>query len=204
MVAALADDELGPSLVGEYLKLVYSPAPRFVEDTLTRNRHWCDDVRTPRAETCEEQAALALERALAELAAEHGADVRKWRWGAAHRATFAHAFLTHVPLVRRWADLSIESDGGDSTVNAGTTPQGRPGDSFGHVDGAGFRAVYDLANLADSRFIIATGQSGNPLSPHYGDFLERWRDGQYIRIAGDRDSVVRTGLGRLVLVPAVK
>ena len=40
--------------------------------------------------------------------------------------------------------------------------------------------------------MIATGQSGNPLSPHYGDMLEDWRDGRYLRLgpldgkSGDR------------------
>ena len=30
--------------------------------------------------------------------------------------------------------------------------------------------------------MIATGQSGNPLSKHYRDFLKTWRDVGYIRL----------------------
>jgi penicillin amidase len=32
--------------------------------------------------------------------------------------------------------------------------------------------------------MIATGQSGNPLSPFYGNLAEPWRDGKYLRFDG--------------------
>jgi penicillin amidase len=69
---------------------------------------------------------------------------------------------------------------------------------FEDVHGPGFRAVYDLADLDNSRFMIATGQSGNPLSPHYGDLAERWRDGHYVKLVGDATVDGR----RLRLTPA--
>ena len=52
--------------------------------------------------------------------------------------------------------------------------------AFRQVHGAGLRAVYDLADLDASRFVIATGQSGNPLSSHWGDFLELWQQGRMV------------------------
>lgn len=54
------------------------------------------------------------------------------------------------------------------------------------------RAIFDLSDLDKSLFMIATGQSGNPLSSHYGDMLEDWRDGWYLLLgpldgkSGDR------------------
>jgi penicillin amidase len=48
--------------------------------------------------------------------------------------------------------------------------------------GAGFRGIYDLADPAQSRFIIATGQSAHPLSRHYADQLPLWRQGEGIRL----------------------
>jgi penicillin amidase len=33
--------------------------------------------------------------------------------------------------------------------------------------------------------MIATGQSGNPFSPHYGDLATRWRDGIYVILDGN-------------------
>jgi penicillin amidase len=32
--------------------------------------------------------------------------------------------------------------------------------------------------------MIATGQSGNPLSRHYGSLARRWRDGDYLKLTG--------------------
>jgi penicillin amidase len=72
---------------------------------------------------------------------------------------------------------------------------------FAHRHGAGYRAVYDLADLDNSRFMIATGQSGNPLSPHYGDLVRPWRDGAHFRISRGKDDLARPALGRLALEP---
>jgi len=46
---------------------------------------------------------------------------------------------------------------------------------FSHIQGTGFRAIYDLANLYCSRYINATGQSQNPFSKHYSDLSESRR-----------------------------
>src|SRR3546814_3081445 len=79
---------------------------------------------------------------------------------------------------------SIEADGGNDTVNRATARLGgNPDTLFEDVHGAGFRAVYDLENLDRSRFMIATGQSGNPLSHLYGNLTLRWRDGQTVSLA---------------------
>ena len=43
-------------------------------------------------------------------------------------------------------------------------------------------SLYDLADLDRSRFVMAPGQSGHPLSRHAGDFISRWRDGDTITL----------------------
>ena len=201
LVVALAEDEIGEALLADYMGLVFRPDPRFVETVLTRHRHWCDDIGTPMAESCEEQLAVALDRALDEITATLGADIHAWRWGALHQATFTHRVLTHVPVIAWLADLSIESDGGDHTVNNGKTRRDKSPDNFSHTNGSSYRAIYDLSDLDNSRFMIVTGQSGNFVSPHYRDLLRRWRDVRYIRIAGARDEVADKGIGTLLLVP---
>ena len=55
------------------------------------------------------------------------------------------------------------------------------------------RAVYDLSNLDASLFMIAPGQSGNPLSPHWGDLAQAWADGRTITLGGDRAALRREG-----------
>ena len=201
LVGVLVADEIGEELVEGYRGLVNSPAPRLVETVLTRDRHWCDDVATPAPESCEARLAVALDAALAEVAADLGADLDDWQWGALHQATFTHRVLTRVPLIALLADLGIESDGGDHTVNRGALPRKPSPNPYAQAHGSGFRGVYDLADLGNSRFMIATGQSGNVLSRHYGDLLRRWRNGEYVRIAGTREALVEDVTGRLVLRP---
>lgn len=159
--------------------------PTLLMDILTRRRHWCDNVDTPEPESCEDLIASSLDDALTNLESAWGEDMKAWRWGAAHAARFDNALLDHVPLLRRVANLSAPSGGDDFTVSRGTYAIDSRGSAFPHVHGAGLRAIFDLGDLADSRFVIATGQSGNPLSRHYGDMLEAWQHNHYFRFAGD-------------------
>jgi len=162
----LADD------LGDDFRAFQRPRPLVLTGIMTSNRAWCDDITTPEAESCEEIAARALERALRRLEERFGPGMVSWKWGNAHKAVFEHAVLRHVPLLGRLSDFTIDTDGDDFTVNRGTYAP----DDFRHVHGAGLRVVFDLADLSNSRFIIAGGQSGNPLSRHYDDLLEAWRD----------------------------
>ena len=104
-------------------------------------------------------------------------------------------------LLRDWSDLSIAADGGNDTVNRGAMRIANARAPFADVHGAGYRAVYDLANPAASQFVIATGQSGNVLSAHYRDFLERWRDGQSRPITGSPAQLAAAGAELLTLAP---
>jgi len=199
--SVLIADEIGGPLAAHYRGLVDSPGPRFVFLVLTERQHWCDDIQTPAAETCDDRLNLALEQALDGLTETLGGDFADWRWGDLHRATFSHQVFTHVPVLRELADLDIPSDGGNHTVNRGGYAGGGPPAPFSHLDGSGYRAVYDLANLANSRFMIATGQSGNLLSSRYRDLLPGWRDGRYLTIGGSREEVRRSTGNFLTLTP---
>ena len=172
-------DELGP-----FFESYWTLRPQFIARVFTERQGWCDDTRTTRTETCRGLAAAALTRTVAELSHRFEPDMAAWRWGAVHRARFKNQILAAVPLIGGLTTREIESDGGPETVNRGT---GRISDEdapFAHVHGAGLRVIMDLANLSRSRFMIATGQSGNPLSTHYDDLLEAWRDGQYLFPSG--------------------
>jgi penicillin G amidase len=67
--------------------------------------------------------------------------------------------------------------------------------------GAGFRGIYDLADPSNSRFIIATGQSGHPLSRHYADQLPLWKRGDGIRLHVSEAEVMRGNTGVLTFRP---
>ncbi|WP_156612535.1 penicillin acylase family protein [Paramagnetospirillum marisnigri] len=156
---------------------VAQPRPTLLMEALTRRRHWCDDITTPEPESCEEMVERSLEQALGDLTAAWGPDQAKWRWGKAHQARFDNPVLGRVPLLGRLANLAVATDGDDYTVARGTYRAEAGGAVFPHLHGAGLRVVFDLSDLSASRFVIATGQSGQPLSRHYDDMLREWRDG---------------------------
>ena len=43
--------------------------------------------------------------------------------------------------------------------------------------GASLRFIADLASPRSSEFVLPSGQSGHPLSPHYADQTELWLSG---------------------------
>lgn len=194
---ALYADELG-----KLFPLYLGVRPKVVRRMLTVDTSWCDDVRTPVKETCNQRIATALDRALSDLRKRYDAEPADLRWGAAHYADFRHPVFNYVPVVKRIANLSIPTNGGRFTINKASPRIGDAKAPFAQRAGPGYRAIYDLANLDRSRFVIATGQSGNPLSRHYGDFVERWRDIRYVRIAGTRAELRRKASGVLALVPS--
>jgi penicillin amidase len=181
--------ELNKALLADDLGPVYSRFQRVDSDllvaVLSAGDVWCDDVRTPKTESCAGLVGPALEAALARLEERFGADIDDWRWGKAHIARFPHPVLRHIPVIGSWLEFAVEADGGFYTVNRGGPRLGGAAESrFEDHHGPGFRAVYDLADLDNSRFMIATGQSGNPLSAHYGSLARRWRDGDYLKLDG--------------------
>ena len=66
---------------------------------------------------------------------------------------------------------------------------------------ANHRIVIDLADPDRSRYVLAGGQSGNPLSPHYGDLFELWQRGDGVPIAWSPGAVEQAVVDRLALTP---
>jgi penicillin amidase len=162
---------------------------------------WCDNVRTPRPESCEEVLAASLEAALADLRRRYGEDMAAWRWGAAHAAHLAHRPFGRVPWLARWFDIVEPSAGDTYTVNVGRNRMADEAHPYASVHAPSLRAIYDLANPDRSLFIHAGGQSGNVLSRHYRSFTAAWARGDYAPMVTDRAKLEAAGVKRLVLSP---
>ncbi len=146
-----------------------------VEGILARgDAWWCAP------HSCAAQSALALERALARLQAAYGAQPAQWRWGLAHPAVSSHRPLGSVAALARFFNVQVASAGDGYTVNVGQYNAGDVrGGAFANRHAASLRALFDLADLENSRFIYQTGQSGNVFSPRYRDMGQGWARGEY-------------------------
>ena len=154
-----------------------------------RGRAWCG------AAGCGPLIAAALERTVSEFAPIHGADPSAWRWGAAHQARFDHALLRFIPGLDGLTRIATPSAGDGETVSRAGLRAERDG-QFGNVHGAGFRGVFDLSDPAGAWVVIATGQSGHPMSRHWADQMPAWRDGALLRLGP-----VQAVAGRVRLLP---
>ncbi len=66
---------------------------------------------------------------------------------------------------------------------------------------ASMRLVIDVGSWDATRVVLAGGQSGNPLSPHYDDLLEPWKRGESVPLHWSRDAIARATKATLTLVP---
>ena len=79
---------------------------------------WCDVPGAPDPD-CRKALGRGLDDGLALLVERDGADMRRWHWGAEHRAVLQHQVYSHVPLFDRLSDLSVSSSGGYYTLDRG-------------------------------------------------------------------------------------
>ncbi len=196
LMHALFADELG-----DVFEDYWNIRTEVIHRALGERPQWCDDVTTAEQESCAAVVSRALTVSLEYLAVTHGHDMADWRWGEAHAVRMKSRILGEIPAVGSWFEVNMESGGEKETLKAGgfdVADEERP---FAQNHGAGYRAVYDLAEPERSVFIISTGQSGNPLSSHYEDYAEPWRDGEYLPMLTDRSAVEQDSMGTLVLRP---
>ncbi|MCA1609709.1 MAG: penicillin acylase family protein [Acidobacteria bacterium] len=179
-LSTMPEDELGEPA---------APAvrSRFLIQSLAAESPWCDDVKTPRRETCAEFKSATLSRAVTLLRTRLGADQRNWRWDRLHRARFPHAAFDGVPVLSRLFSLETGQGGDASTVNVGAY---RRDGSFRMTDGPSYREIIDLSDLPASLYVHTTGQSGNPFSAGYRNLLPMWKGGRYFTIGRDDDAKV--------------
>ena len=136
-----------------------------------------------------------LKQAMTDLKQRLGEDVTKWRWGTLHQAPFKHP-LSGSSVVGSVFDLDSVQRGGDgNTVNA------TAGAGLSQTHGASFREILDLSDWDKSVAVNVPGQSGQPGSPHYGDLLPLWANGQYFPLLFTRKAIEAQSRDKLVLVP---
>ncbi len=142
---------------------------------------------------CPALLSATLAATVSDLSARFGDDPAAWRWGAAHRAVFADPLLAPVlggvPLLGKRVVRRVPVPGDDTTLFRGAS--GTLGDLEAR-HGASFRGVYDLADLDHSRFALAPGESGNPLSWRAWNLLDGWSRGATMFLGPTPDRVTAT------------
>jgi len=194
----LIRDELGP-LADAFTHVEPLFVERVYRDTDGASV-WCDVRQSAPVETCGDVARLALDDALLLIGERYGASLESLRWGDAHEATHDHPVLGSAPGLSWLVNIRQSTSGDDHTLMRGRT-LGTGSDPYLNVHAAAYRGVYDFADPDSSVFIIATGQSGHPLSRHYDDLGELWRRGEYVPMSLDPALARAASEGITTLVP---
>lgn len=163
---------------------------------------WIDDVSTPALETLEQLEDRAMEDA---LSVTGGAT-----WGELHQERHTHP-LGSVSWLNRLLGLDIgpyPSSGGPNTLRPDDYRVWAALDSGSWTPpwmseyGPSERFVAEvLPDRIVGRFLIPTGQSGNPLSGHYRDMNPRWRAGDLIDVPLDQTSAIARSVNTFTFVP---
>ena len=152
---------------------------------------WFDDVRTPQHEDFDTLAARAMRAAIPVAAGV--------RWGRIHTTLSAHALGT-VKALDAVLGLNIGPAvraGSPYTVDVASFGLRPP---FVNTFAASFRQVVDLAEPEGALMVITTGESGNPVSRHYRDQVQRWWNGELVHVPVRMSG--GAGTSTLTLVPA--
>ncbi len=147
----------------------------------------------------DEEIAAALAAAERTLRAMFGNETAGWAWGRVRPLTLRHPAGQQAPMHLVF-DIGPMPWGGDySTVSQAGAP---PLDVYGNPSAiASVRAAMDVGEWDNSRFSLPGGQSGNPLSPHYGDQVGPWSRGEGLPMPWTKEATSRAIRHRLFLVP---
>ena len=197
-VRAIYRDDLGTAF-DRYFDSRALALTRLLEGR-AKSRDWCDDRSTPARESCGEVLAAALGAALGDLEKRYGKDRSKWRWGVAHYADGESRPFGLIPGIGGIFNVHVPSPGGTYTLNRGK-PNFGDDPPYANRHASSYRAIYDLADLERSHYMHTTGQSGNPLSPFYRSFAERWAKVEYIEIPTKRADIAKAAIGTWKLAP---
>jgi penicillin amidase len=144
----------------------------------------------------------ALAAAVSRLRATAGTDPTGWAWGSVRPLRLLHLFGARRPLDAIFNVGPVAAGGDTNTVpQAGVVAL----DPFANPTAiATHRTVIDLGDPERSRFVVAGGQSGNPLSIHYDDLFAIWQRGEGVPIPWSHDSVVAATRHTLLLRPTAR
>ncbi len=191
-------DELPPDLFRRYYEWAGAERPAGLSTIIgDPQARWWDDIGTvDRRESRDEVYLLA--------AIDAAAVVEQWSssargWDRVHGVRFAHALSAGGRVMSWLFDRGPVATGGDGTTVMRISFRRDQG--FGAWEHPSWRQVYDVGAWDNSRVVLPAGQSGHPMSPHYFDQNDLWRQGQYRTVAYSRAAVNGSAAHRQLLTP---
>ncbi len=144
---------------------------------------FADDINTPQKETLKDDVTAAFKRIIPIL--EKAKDDDALAWGK-----FKDGGITHLLKISAFSRPHLNVGGGKNIINA-----------FKKDHGPSWRMVVELTDDINAYGVYPGGQSGNPGSRYYDNFVDIWAAGKYYRIKlYSKNDIAGKGdnLGRMV------
>ncbi|MFQ6605822.1 MAG: penicillin acylase family protein [Fidelibacterota bacterium] len=195
-------DLIGPDAFAAYVDLAMIPHRNIEWVLMAGTSSWIDNVATPDyEESLTDIVNQSFRDAVAEIEDMVGPDPALWAWGAVHTLTHPHdlAQVAILDIIFHFNVGPFRTGGSGETVNNGGFSYDNP---YVQDFGPSMRRIANLSDLDRTQFILPTGQSGLPRSPHYRDQAEMFIRGEYRTTRVNRDSMEASDAFRkLELVP---
>ena len=121
----------------------------------------------PKYASWDDHILAVVDEAIAELTSG-GRSLDARTWGDTNRTQVWHPLAAGVPLLGRFLNMPDEPLPGDVYTPRASAPRTGPSE----------RMVVSPGREQEGILHIPTGQSGHPLSPHYGDQYRAWLNGE--------------------------
>ncbi|MEO6729864.1 MAG: penicillin acylase family protein [Ferruginibacter sp.] len=120
-----------------------------------------DNITTTKRETLPDNATLAFKNSVPELVDAEKNDTLEW-------AKFKGTHVNHLLKLPAFSRLKLPIGGGTHCINAAKPNHG-----------PSWRMIVSLTQQTEAYGIYPGGQSGNPGSKFYDNFIDKWAAGQY-------------------------
>lgn len=204
------EDEMGTEAYKNFVVHELIPV-RTLADLAQDSSSFFDNILTPEIESKEDIVLKSMQDAIFFLSDSLGSEPFEWRWEQLHTISFKPPLFSQAaedPAAPAALKLIVENVlskgpfpvvGHGMSINNGQYNWDKP---FEMVLGPSVRRVVDLSDLSKTKSILPTGQSGNPLSSHFGDQTELWLNGQYRTLYQDSSFFRQADFKTMKLIPA--
>jgi len=159
--------ELEIAIWGDEINGSNLPMPWPNESTLVESLHkdsayhFIDNIKTPEKETLQDMLVLSLKNATEKLKKAEAEGKLEW-------ARYKDTKVQHLLKIPAFSRLHVPIGGGTGIINATKVDHG-----------PSWRMVVHLKDDTEAFGVYPGGQSGNPGSRYYDNFIDTWANGEY-------------------------
>jgi penicillin amidase len=144
---------------------------------------FADNINTPGKETLTDDITNAFKSIIPVLDSASNKNILAW-------GKFKDTHISHLLKIPSFSHLHVDVGGGVNIINA-----------ISENHGPSWRMVVELTDDINAYGVYPGGQSGNPGSKYYDNFINTWTKGKYYKIHFYKESEIiskKNNLGKMV------